>query len=572
MEVAAPPNMDAPLPITQQIWQAKYRRVGLDGDIDLTLTDTFRRVAKALAGAERSHRRRWEQCFFDVMDSLRFLPAGRVLAGAGAWGDATLFNCFVLPPPRDESLARTLEQALRTQALGGGVGFDASLMAPKGRLANGRPAQGPIAFLEALEKQGSARLESGERRAAMMAAMSCSHPDIGAFIRAKVEPGALRHFNLSVQVTEAFLAAEANGRMWPLRFDGREWARVPARALWDELLVTAFTTAEPGVLFVDCINAFNNLWYRERLTATNPCGEAPLPPFGACVLGSLNLAQFVISPFAAEARIDEAALARTVPVAVRMLDDVLDVSGFPLAEQRVETLATRRVGLGVMGIADALMMLGLRYDSIQARNWLREVMRLIRDGAYQASIELARERGAFPGFRRDDYLAGGFVATLDRRCRDAIARHGIRNSHLLAIAPTGSISLLAGGVSSGIEPPFAAEYERPAPEVRNGETIKVMNRAVKMWRDRFGAVTLPPAFIAAAEVRPSDQLAMQAVVQGYVDGAISKTVQLAPDADFESFRRVFADAYSLGLKGCTVFRPGTPRGSLLAPVPPCSRR
>ncbi|HSR00081.1 MAG TPA: adenosylcobalamin-dependent ribonucleoside-diphosphate reductase [Sphingomicrobium sp.] len=573
MEVAAPLNTDALSPIAERVWQTKYRRVGLDGNLDLMLTDTFRRVAKALAGAERSHRRRWEQSFFDVMDSLRFLPAGRVLAGAGAWGEATLFNCFVLPPPRNgtEGEVQILEQACKTQELGGGVGFDVSEMAPTGSLMNGIPAKGPVALLQTLEEQVACRLESGFRRAAMMATMSCSHPDIGSFIGAKIKADALRHFNLSVQISNAFLTAEVNERMWPLRFGGRELARVPARGIWDELLKTAFMTAEPGVLFVDCINDFNNLWYRERLTATNPCGEVPLPPFGACVLGSLNLAQFVLSPFAAEARIDEADLVRTSRIAVRMLDDVLDISAFPLPEQRAETLATRRVGLGVMGLADALMMLGLRYDSAQARTWLGHVMRLIRDSAYEASIGLAEERGAFPAFRRDDFLAGGFVATLDRPCRDDIARRGIRNSHLLAIAPTGSISLLAGGISSGIEPAFAAEYERPVPGCRTGETIRIVDHAVQLWRARSDTDAVPPSFVEAVQVSPSDQLAMQVVAQEHVDGAISKTVQLAPDADFESFRRVFADAHSLGLKGCTVFRPGTPRGSLLSPVSPCSR-
>jgi ribonucleoside-diphosphate reductase alpha chain len=433
-------------------------------------------------------------------------------------------------------------------------------------------------------------LSTGSRRGAMMATLRCDHPDIEEFITAKQRPGQLRRFNLSIQVSDSFMMAMRSDSEWPLVFpaaaldeeDGeivlREWPgaagpvacrvmrRIRARALWDLILCSTYEYSEPGALFIDRINQFNNLWYRERISATNPCGEIPLPPYGACDLGSLNLARFVRSPFTRDAQIDMAALREAAHVAVRLLDNVIDVSRYPLPQQAESGRGSRRIGLGITGLADALVMLGLDYGSDQACATAVDVMLLICHTAYRASIELAREKGPFPYFERDKYLYGPFIRSLPQDIRAGIAATGIRNSHLIAIAPTGTISLLAGNVSSGIEPIFAASYIRKVLTGRGTtEEFTLTDHALALWHTMNKTTREPPnSFVTANELPIRAHLDMQAALQPYVDNAISKTINVPTDCSFTDFRQVYDLAYDKGLKGCTTFRPNPVTGTVLS--------
>jgi len=445
-----------------------------------------------------------------------------------------------------------------------------------------------VSFMRIWDAMRATMLSTGARRGAMMATLRCDHPDIEAFVDAKRDPAVLRHFNVSVLVSDAFMTAVASDNDWPLLFplhdgetaDGdviqRRWSgtdapvpcrvlrTVKARALWQRILRAAYDTAEPGVLFVDTINRDNTLADRETLTATNPCGEIPLPSYGACDLGSLNLTAFVAAPFSPQARLDLEALADAAKLAVRFLDNVIDVSRYPLPAQSEQAHLKRRVGLGITGLADALVLLGLPYDSDAARQLAGQAMQGVRDAAYRSSIELAGEKGTFPAFERGAFLASGFARRLPTDIREAIAVHGIRNSHLLAIAPAGTISLLANNCSSGIEPIFAAEAERRVLQADGSyRSHRVLDYAWHRWQ-QHGGTGAPPAFVEARQLDPFAHLNMQAALQPSVDNAISKTINVAADMPFERFADLYRQAHALGLKGCTVFRPNPVTGAILS--------
>ena len=456
--------------VSRHVWETKYRYRGRDAH-ERDIADSWRRIARALAAIEARDVPAWEERFFTVLQNFKFLPGGRIQAGAGTARNVTLFNCFVMGTIEDSiaGIFRALEESAVTMQQGGGIGLDFSTLRPRGARARGAGAiaSGPVSFMQVWDAMCGALLSTGARRGAMMATLRCDHPDIEEFVRAKQQPGQLRRFNLSVLVTDAFIKAVRSDAEWPLVFPAatfeaegetilRQWPgqtgdvpcrilrRVRARELWDLILGGTYEYAEPGVLFIDRINHFNNLWYRERIAATNPCGEIPLPPDGACNLGSLNLTQFVLSPFRPAARIDFEGLADTARVAVRMLDNVIDASRFPLHRQAENARGSRRIGLGVTGLADALVMLGLAYGADRSLAVAVEVMRHICHAAYDASIAIAKEKGSFPYFDRDKYLQGAFIRSLPDDLQNGIAMQGIRNSHLIAIAPTGTISLLAG--------------------------------------------------------------------------------------------------------------------------------
>ncbi|MBI1284170.1 MAG: adenosylcobalamin-dependent ribonucleoside-diphosphate reductase [Thiobacillus sp.] len=550
--------------ISRHIWETRYR-AAKERDVHAT----WQRVAQAVAAVEGSEHAQWVERFCGLLDGFRFLPGGRILAGAGTGHRVTLFNCFVMGEIADdlEHIFEALKEGALTMQHGGGIGYDFSTLRPAGMVAEatGSIASGPVSFMHIWDAMCATMLSTGARRGAMMATLRCDHPDIETFVDAKRNPAVLRHFNLSVQVSDAFMAAVAQDRDWPLVFPGLAGARtLKARALWQRILRAAYDTAEPGVLFVDTINRDNTLAHRETLTATNPCGEIPLPPYGACDLGSLNLTAFVASPFDTDARLDLAALGDAATLAVRFLDNVIDVSRYPLPAQAAQARATRRIGLGVTGLADALVMLGLDYDSDAARALAATAMQTLRDTAYRASIGLAREKGAFPTFDADTFLASGFACRLPPDIREAIAAHGIRNSHLLAIAPAGTISLLANNCSSGIEPIFAAEAERRVLGTDGRyRTHRVLDHACHLWRRQRGD-GLPPAFVEARQVDPLAHLQMQAALQPFVDNAISKTINVAADIPFERFADLYRQAHALGLKGCTVFRPNPVTGAILS--------
>ena len=561
-------------PIAEQIWDMKYRLKTPEGEaLDASVEATWTRVAHALAAVEADPAT-WAPRFEAALRDFRFLPAGRILAGAGTGRTVTLFNCFVMGTVPDSlaGIFDMLKEAALTMQQGGGIGYDFSTLRPKGALVKrvGADASGPLSFMDVWDSMCRTIMSAGSRRGAMMATMRCDHPDIEAFIEAKREPGRLRMFNLSVLVTDDFMRAVKEDAGWELTFGGTVYRTLPARELWDKIMRGTFAYAEPGVIFIDRINARNNLHYCEDISATNPCGEQPLPPYGACLLGSINLARLVENPFQANdgqggAGIDAEALDKLVRTAVRMMDNVVDVSNFPLEQQRHEAQAKRRIGLGVTGLADALIMCGARYGGSQAVRLTEQWLRAIQRSAYLASVDLAREKGAFPLFDKDAYLAGEHVQTLDQDVKDAIAEHGIRNALLTSVAPTGTISLFADNVSSGLEPVFSFKYTRHVlmPDGTRREE-EVTDYAYRLYKRMYGEdAVLTDAFVDAQSLSPNDHLVMQAAVQKYIDSSISKTINVPESISFEDFKDVYMQAYDLGCKGCTTYRPNDVTGAVL---------
>ena len=578
--------------ISRHVWETKYRYANRKVR-ERTIVDTWRRIARALAAIEPRNARVWEDRFFSILQDFQFLPGGRIQAGAGTGHTITLFNCFVMGTVEDSvpGIFRALQESAVTMQQGGGIGIDFSTLRPRGTRTkgSGNIASGPLSFMQIWDAMCGTILSTGARRGAMMATLRCDHPDIEEFVTAKQQPGQLRRFNLSVLVTDAFITAVRSDAEWPLVFPAAafeesdetvslEWSgakealpcrvirRVSARQLWDMILRATYDYAEPGVLFIDRINLLNNLRYRERISATNPCGEIPLPPYGACDLGSLNLARFVGSPFTRDARIDVEKLAETTHVAVRFLDDVIDASRFPLPQQADNARGSRRIGLGITGLADALVMLGLRYGSDRSLAVASDVLRLICHTAYRASIDLAKEKGSFPYFDRDKYLQGAFIRSLPDDIQERVAMHGMRNSHLIAIAPTGTISLLASNVSSGLEPIFAASYARKVLGADGMPAQFVLtDYALNLWREMAGAASgTPDGFITATDLSVRAHLDMQAALQPFVDNSISKTINVPENCPFSEFRQIYDLAYDLQLKGCTTFRPNPVTGTVLS--------
>jgi ribonucleoside-diphosphate reductase alpha chain len=555
-------------PIAEQIWDMKYRLKEADGTpVDRTVEDTWRRIARALASVE-AEPAVWEERFYRALEDFRYLPAGRITAGAGTGRAVTLFNCFVMGtiPDSMAGIFEALKEAALTMQQGGGIGYDFSTIRPKGAAVSGvaADASGPLSFMDVWDAMCRTIMSAGSRRGAMMATMRCDHPDIEAFITAKSDPARLRNFNVSVLVTDAFMDAVKADGPWELVFDGKVYRTLAARDLWNRIMQSTYDYAEPGVIFIDRINAMNNLAYVETIAATNPCGEQPLPPYGACLLGSINLARLVADPFEAGARLDVAALDDLVAVAVRMMDNVVDASRFPLPEQAAEARNKRRIGLGVTGLADALLMTGLRYGSAEAAEATEAWMHRIARAAYLASVGIAKEKGPFPLFDAEKYLGSGALHHMDADVRAAIRAHGIRNALLTSVAPTGTISLYAGNVSSGIEPVFAYAYTRKVLQKDGSRTEEeVVDYAVQLWREKFGERPLPDHFVNAQTLAPLDHVRMQAAAQKWVDSSISKTINCPEDISFDAFKDVYLQAWETGCKGCTTYRPNDVTGSVL---------
>ncbi len=555
-------------PIAESIWDMKYRLKAADGAVvDGTVEDTWRRIARALAEVETDPET-WEARFYDALEGFKYLPAGRIVAGAGTGRSVTLFNCFVMGTVPDSmgGIFDMLKEAALTMQQGGGIGYDFSTIRPKGAAVAGvaADASGPLSFMDVWDSMCRTIMSAGSRRGAMMATIRCDHPDIEDFIAAKQDPARLRMFNMSVLATDPFMAAVETDGPWDLVFGGRVYRTVQARDLWNRIMRATYDYAEPGVIFIDRINAENNLRYAETIAATNPCGEQPLPPYGACLLGSVNLAQLVRHPFEAGAEVDAKALADLVAVAIRMMDNVVDASRFPLEQQAREAAAKRRIGLGVTGLADALAMCGLRYGAPEAVAKTGEWMALIANASYRASAQLAAEKGVFPLFDAAEYAKAPMVKRLDADVEALIAQHGLRNALLTSIAPTGTISLFAGNVSSGIEPIFANAYTRKVLQTDGSRTEEeVVDFAVARWRELHGDAPLPDYFVNAQTLAPMDHVRMQAAAQPWVDSSISKTINVPADISFEAFKDVYAEAYATGCKGCTTYRPNDVTGSVL---------
>jgi len=556
-------------PIAEQIWDMKYRFKQADGTpIDQTVEQTWERIAQALAETEADPKA-WAPKFYNALEDFKYLPAGRITAGAGTARQVTLFNCFVMGTVPDSmgGIFDMLKEAALTMQQGGGIGYDFSTIRPKGASVLGvaADASGPLSFMDVWDAMCRTIMSAGSRRGAMMATMRCDHPDVEDFITAKSDPARLRMFNMSVLITDPFMEAVKADGPWDLVFKGEVYRTLQARELWDAIMQGTYNYAEPGVIFIDRINKANNLNYVETIAATNPCGEQPLPPYGACLLGSINMARLVAEPFEAGARLDIPAMAELVAVAVRMMDNVVDTSLFPLPEQKAEAQAKRRIGLGVTGLADALLMVGLRYGSEEAASQTEEWMHAIARAAYLASVELAKEKGAFPLFDAEKFLASGAMQSMDADVCDAIRKHGIRNALLTSIAPTGTISLYAGNVSSGIEPVFAYAYTRKVLQKDGSRTEEeVVDYAVQMWRDLKGDAPLPDYFVNAQTLAPLEHVRMQAAAQKWIDSSISKTINCPEDIGFDDFKEVYMAAWDQGCKGCTTYRPNDVTGSVLS--------
>ncbi|MFC3070233.1 adenosylcobalamin-dependent ribonucleoside-diphosphate reductase [Phenylobacterium soli] len=560
-------------PLAGEIWASKYRFQSPDGGGDASVEETWARVATALAEAEpRPRRAAMRERFLSALQDFRFIPAGRVLAGAGAGRNVTLFNCFVMGEIPDDlpGIFAQVREAAVTMQQGGGVGMDFSSIRPKGWPVRGvaADASGPLSFMDVWDSMCRTIMSAGQRRGAMMGCLRVEHPDIEAFIDAKREPGRFRNFNLSVLVSDAFMAALAREEDWPLTFEGQVVRTVPATELWRRLMQGTYDAAEPGVIFIDRVNAQNNLAHCETILASNPCGEQMLPAYGACLLGSINLARLVEAPFEPGAHIPDASLAELTATAVRMLDNVIDISRFPLEAQATEARAKRRIGLGVTGLADALIFCGATYGTDAAVTLTRQWLGAIKREAYRASADLARERGPFPLYD-PVMLDRPNLATLDPETREQIRAHGLRNGCLTSIAPTGTTSLLAGNVSSGIEPVFAFAYSRKVRQA-DGTTREepVEDYALAAWK-RLRGETPPPAdlFVTAQTLTPADHVRMQAAAQAEIDSSISKTVNCPEHIAFEDFAAVYVEAYHAGCKGLTTYRPNSVTGSVLSVAP-----
>lgn len=588
---------DFAAPISEKIWNDKYRLKDLSGvPIDRDVRDTWRRVSRALAAPEKTDKARdlWEGKFFAIMDAGYFSPAGRIIAGAGTNRKVTLSNCFTMGtiPDSMRGIFSHLQEAALTMQAGGGIGYDFSTLRPKGAPVVGvaADASGPLTFMDVWDAMCRTVMSAGSRRGAMMATMRCDHPDIEAFIEAKSDPARLRMFNMSVMVTDAFMEAVERNETWQLahevkptlpqgapntnthgqREDGKfVYHTVPARELWDKIMRSTYDYAEPGVLFIDRINEDHNIGYIEKIATTNPCAEKPMGPYASCLLGSINLAKLVQGAFTKSAKFDKAKLREVVATAIRLMDNVVDAGRFPLEAQHEKAQADRQLGLGVTGLADALLMLGVRYGSPEAVEWTESIMREVAIASYKASIMLAEEKGAFPNFDAEQFLHPKRFAgrMMPEEVKADIRRHGIRNALLVSIAPTGTISLFAGNVSSGIEPVFAFAYTRKVLE-KDGVTKReerVVDYAVDLYEKMTGRTgDRPDWFVTTNDLTPEEHVAMIAAAQKWVDSSISKTVNLPEDISFEDFKAVYKLAYDSGCKGCTTYRPNEVTGSVLS--------
>ncbi len=534
------------LPISEEIHAMKYRSKGE------TFKEAMARVASALKDDDEHFSR-----FKNILYDMRFLPAGRIQAAMGAPRAVTPYNCFVSGtiPDSMKGIMKSATEAAETMRLGGGIGYDFSTLRPRGGHIRSLDSKssGPVSFMGIFDALCKTIASAGHRRGAQMGVLRVDHPDIEEFIRAKNNATNLTQFNISVGVTDKFMEAVQKDEMFDLVFEGQVYRTIRAKALWEDILRSTWDWAEPGILFIDRMNKKNNLWYCETIAATNPCGEQPLPPYGACLLGSLNLTRYVKFDPDGNPYIDIALMRADIPDIVRAMDNVVDRAIYPLPQQEYEAKMKRRMGLGVTGVANAIEILGCEYGSDTFIEVLELIMTVIRDEVYKASVELAKEKGAFPLYSAE-YLESGFAKTLPKEIRDAIAMHGIRNSHLLSVAPTGTISLSADNISSGIEPVFSHYYDRTIQTFEGPKVERVEDYAYRVWGHKGKT---------ANELSVFDHVKVLNVASKYVDSACSKTCNVGDDVTWEQFKDVYMQAYLGGASGCTTFRSAGKRYGIL---------
>jgi len=525
------------LVVSEDIHKMKYRAKG----------ESFREAMIRVADALKDDEAHYEQ-FKEILLDMRFLPAGRVQSAIGSPRVVTAYNCFVSRQIEDSmgSIMGTAAEAAETMRLGGGIGYDFSTLRPRGALIKSLDSRssGPIAFMDIYDAICKTIASAGHRRGAQMGVLRVDHPDIEEFVRVKTNKDRLTQFNISVGITDEFMDAVINNKMFDLRFEGVVYKTVSAIALWNEILRSTWDWAEPGVLFIDTINKKNNLWYCETIAATNPCGEQPLPPHGACLLGSLNLTKYVVMVDGG-LLFNYGQMLKDIPSIVRAMDNVIDVTVYPLEAQKQEAKNKRRMGLGLTGVANAGEALGHKYGSKEFLSWLEGVMKLFMDAVYLASIDLSKEKGSFPLFDAEKYLQSGFTQGLSPSLREGIRKYGIRNSHLLSIAPTGTISLSADNISSGIEPVFSHSYNRTIQTFDGPKVEKVEDYGYRV----FGVLGK-----TANETPVSEHVDVLTLASKYVDSACSKTCNVGDDVTWEQFKDVYMQAYLGGASGCTTFR------------------
>jgi len=534
------------IPIAVWADEQKYRQEG----------ETFSQKCGRVAGAltdDQSH----FKAFKDILEDQRFLPGGRVQSAAGSYRRVTAFNCFVMKKVPDDlmGIMDVAKEAAKTMQLGGGVGYDFSHIRPKGsRIKSlGSQASGPVSFMGIMDALCKTIASAGHRRGAQMGCLRVDHPDIVEFITAKTNDHNLTQFNISILATDKFMEAVRSDSDFDLVFEGRVYDTIRARSLWDTILRATWDWAEPGVIFIDRVNQMNNLWYLEDISATNPCGEQPLPEYGACLLGSSNLTRYVKFKDGI-AYFDYDLFDHDIPHVVRAMDNVVDETTYPLYQQEVEAKNKRRMGLGITGLGNVLGILGVEYGSQEAQDWTRSLLRRMANGMYMSSVELAIEKGPFPSFDRDKYCQSKFVQKLDQDVQDAIYKYGIRNSHLTSIAPTGTISLTANNVSSGLEPVFSHSYQRTVQTTSGPIVEQVEDYAYREWGIECKT---------ADQVTVQEHVAMLTAAQEWIDSACSKTCNVGSNVTWDEFKDVYMQAYLGGAKGCTTFRAAGKRFGIL---------
>lgn len=547
--------MGPTLPISIELDEMKYRQPGE------TFRDKCSRIADSLKDNDAHY-----TSFRDILLDQRFLPAGRVQAAMGAARQVTPYNCFVSPtiPDTMAGIMATAGVAAETMRLGGGIGYDFSTIRPRGDLISktGSPASGPVSFMRIFDAVCGTVASAGHRRGAQMGVLRIDHPDVEEFIRAKQNKVNLTNFNISLAVTDTFMKAVDANEGFDLVWGGKKYRTINARNLWNEIMRSTWDWAEPGVLFIDRINSMNNLWYCETIAATNPCAEQPLPPNGACLLGSFNLVKYIKTNTSNgdgnQRYFDSNALIADIPHVVRAMDNIVDRALYPLEEQYLEATSKRRMGLGVTGVANTLEALGLAYGSREFCDFLDEVLKTFTNEVYRASALLAKEKGFFPLYVKGTYSNGKFIQQLDQDVQELIFEHGIRNSHLTSIAPTGTISLVADNISSGIEPVFSYGFDRTIQTYEGPRVERVDDYGVRVFNVRGKT---------AAQCTVDEHLAVLLVASKWMDSAVSKTCNVGDDVSFDDFKEVYWKAWEGGAKGCTTFRAAGKRAGILVAAP-----